>query len=340
MNLKIKITFLVTILNLSILSSQSGLSIDKFKSNFQELHRTLIFDDLDYDLSNLNEVSYKLIKELIVDNKNEPYIIVNDTINNKFYSLGYINMSKDQIGYLIYSKYSDFNDSKFLNCLVFKNDTFETIISLGQRVKGSESTDVNSIIIPNKFIISSYETKNGFEYESFNIGKNRNDFDDNYEENWDRIISEEYFNEVKSKKYFPPQRVLKNYIFDNNFFLTSHNFIPLNIVTGLKKSKSLHAIGNETEKSFNSYYIDSYQLENNNHLILVLNVYNYSSYKYVADISYLLMDSNKDLKESKRVANIHLDKNGELLSKNYCQVLLKDKRLVLKNSDKTYYFKM
>jgi len=340
LSLKTKIFSVFTILNLLILNSQNDLNINKFKSNFQELDKALIFDDYDYDLSNFKEISYDLIKEFVVDDNDEPYIKIIDTINNKFYSFGFINMSKNQKGYLVYSKFKDFSDSRFLNCIVFKNDSFETIISLGQRVKGLEKNDVNSIVIPNKFIVTSYETRNGFAYESLNIGKNIDDFNDNYVTNTEQVISEEYFNLVRNKNYSLPKRRLKIHIFDKYFFLSNHNLIPLNIVTGLKNSKSLYSIGNETEKSFNSYYINSYKLKNNESLILILNVYNYDNYNYVADISYLLMDRNKNLKESKRIANISLDKNNNIVSNNYCQILIKDRRLFLKNKDKIYYFKI
>lgn len=336
-----KILYLILLFNFSTIFSQNNVDIfTDFESDFKKLDGILIFDDLELELSNSKLIQYSIIKKLIINEKKEPYIEIGNINNHKFYNLGYVNISDNEKGYLIYHLSKDFNGSRFLYCAIFQNDLFKTLLNIGQRVKGLESNNVNSVIIPNEYLIKSYETNNGFEYESFRLGETMKSFEENYIGDQEELISEEYFKKIKEQTYFSLQRKSKKYLFDKTFFLTKFNFIPLKIVTGLNNSKSLHSIKGNREISFNSYYIDSYNLSNNETLILILNEYNYRDYNYIADVSYLLIDNEKKLKSSGRMANIYIDSNNKIVTLNQAEVLLERKRLLLKKEGRTYFYKL
>lgn len=322
--MKLSILSLIIFIHINVLSQKK----DAFFSNFKVLNDVLIFDDFPIDTEGIKEIPYGLLSDVLVTDENEVYFNIQSEKYHKFYALGYLNLTKTQKGYLIYHKFQSLDGccDETLSCAVFKDDKFDYLLSLGQKIEGLNS--IQAMVFPNLFILGSIESSGNIkDYEYSDIGV---DLDYVYEESYiQEYVDSKLFKSdfLKGKAFL--KRQLNDYCFDKDFLLKDYELIPLINSIGLKKIKSLYSISKERELSFESYFVDYLKLKDKKSIVFILNKYTYASFNKVVDISYLIIDDNMKIIKTDRLAKMFLGKDNKIEELEECKIVFRKNKIIL-----------
>lgn len=264
-------------------------SFERFSDEFELIPLPIVIDEItlkNFDVKN-NQINYTDIKKYIIDEEEIPFISVNDTIFNKFYTYGKIILD-DKKG-LLFSHVTNQKKSIYISIFNAKNELiwFSTLGSLGKNVNDEKYA---TIILPNFLFlkIRDINWKNDLTVEVFET--NENILFSNY-------LCDEYIecsNYTPSIQSIPISQNL-NLKFDNTFLLNLKLLIPLQFCSPFKNSQVLSSIDKENKKHFSSYFIGSKIIENDNRIIFFFNLYEYENYHNVMEIGFQILNKEGKL---------------------------------------------
>ncbi|MES2545179.1 MAG: hypothetical protein V4548_09860 [Bacteroidota bacterium] len=258
-------------------------------NKFNTINQTLVFDEI--QLENFNEkknlenrIFYNDFKTIFTNENNEPSIVVSDTIFNRFYSVGKIELPNKQIALLIIhvSELKKFEYIKTAHYGIF-ND------------KG-KMTWFSNLSSNNKNSIDRATLLNDF---TFIIKENSDMIYSIYE--MEEFISEECTINEKCMNY----KVLFDKIplsNDLNMSFTSDKvqklskIIPLKFCSPYTPHPLLTMLDKEKIKSHESYFLGAKKIMDNKKIIFFINRLVFDSYKDVSEVNYIIIDNNGIIK--------------------------------------------
>lgn len=262
-------------------------NFDNFSNNFKQLQLPLVFDQITLKKlsSDTEKLSYSEIKKYIVDEEKKPLINLNDTINNNFYSFGKIKLQN--MDALIFS---EVNTHKSIFISIFNKlgelRWFSKLCSTESFDSSLNNNYASMILEDNMFL---------------KVDKNSYLTVEIFEPNEDILFSSyECIDYSKCYLYSPrveqiPIREDLNLKIDSSFFNTVKLLIPIKFCSPIKTTQVLSSIGNENNKSLDSYFIGSKTLEGDKKIIFFLNIFDYNNYLNVREVGYQVMDKNGKL---------------------------------------------
>lgn len=291
----------------------SGFSFDEFLNKFDLKPLPIIVDEITLiNLETKNQLNYKDVKKFIIDEDKIPYIEVNDTISNKFYSFGKLKVD-DGIG-IIFSHVTNQSKSIYIGIFNVKNELiwFSSIGFIGNNgfdekfatiiLPNLMFLKVRDIYLANDLSVDVFEANGDFLFSNFLC----NDYAD-------------CINYVAQLKNTPVSFNL-NLKFDKSFLLNLKALIPLQFCSPARNCQVLSSIDNEKKKKNTSHFVGSKILKNNNLIVFFFNVFEFENYYNVMEIGYQIfneegklikMDNFCEYAENKE-KKIILNKIGEI----------------------------
>ncbi|MBN9285323.1 MULTISPECIES: hypothetical protein [unclassified Flavobacterium] len=322
------INFLFLFTSLSTLSQNED--ILAFGERFKPLEFPLVFDDLSVlDIKRHPEIPYSLFQKIIIDDDGSCLIKTNDTINNKFFANGKINVFDKYVGFIFthISNYKGNAETKIYLSVFNDNRLLRTNL-LANPYPESE-TKINSLLFKNIFY--EFKNLNSNNSETTTYSRKGKLYDGMKKEDG-FIFSEEVFSEdfgtdsLHAGMDSIPERNL-NLNFNKDFFKSKKELIPLKYCSPISNSQVLTSIDGLKKKNINSFFIDSWRIKDNRKIIFFMNEYEYDKFKCVSEIGYFIIDSKGKIKMKKSFAEYILRDNGERFKIKEAKIISNSKRL-------------